>query len=79
MDTKANDRTRAHDLLQPLGVIKLTTGGVRKRIVPGLGAAEAEYLATKLARIEHQVDRLAELIREGSSEMSPDIIRTVRE
>ena len=57
-----NERPTAHDLLQPLGVIQLTTGNIRKRIGPVLDAADADYLAAKLQRIEQQVARLAEMV-----------------
>lgn len=51
----------AHDVMQPLNVIRLATANVRNRILPLLQGDDARYLIEKLDRIERQVDRAAEL------------------
>lgn len=56
------DRASAHDLRQPLNIIRLAAGNVRNRIVPLLPEQDARYLMEKLDRIERQVDRAAELV-----------------
>lgn len=56
------NRVGMHDLTQPLNVIRLATGNIRIRILPQLGAAEADYLANKLKRIDLQIDRAAALL-----------------
>lgn len=60
-----------HDLAQPLNVIRLASVNIRVRIVPELSEAEAEYLASKLDRIERQVDRIAAMFEETCSQSSP--------
>lgn len=55
-------RVSRHDLAQPLNVIRLATRNIHLRTLPKLSGAEADYLATKLERIERQVDRAAAMI-----------------
>lgn len=52
-----------HDLMQPLNIIRLSCGNIRARM-GGYSAADAEYLAAKLTRIEEQVVRAAELLQD---------------
>lgn len=60
-----------HDLTQPLNVIRLASGNIRIRIIPELPEAEAAYLASKLHRIEHQIDRIAAMFEGNGSQSGP--------
>ncbi|MEY4160827.1 MAG: hypothetical protein RLZZ136_1448 [Pseudomonadota bacterium] len=51
-----------HDLMQPLNVIQLASGNLRSRILPMLGGDDADYLISKLDRIEQQVARMATML-----------------
>lgn len=55
-------RRYLHDLKQPLNVMSLACGNIRDRIGRALSAEDAEYLDRKLARIEGQVQRAADMI-----------------
>ncbi len=57
-----NGPSTAHDIRQPLNIIRLATGNVRIRIVPLLDGDDARYLIEKLDRMERQVDRAAEMV-----------------
>ncbi len=50
--------------MQPLNIIRLCCGNIRDRIGTKLEEADAEHLASKLGRIEEQVVRMNELLRE---------------
>lgn len=63
-DDFASDLRRyLHDLKQPLNVMSLACGNIRDRLGPSLSAEDADYLDRKLARIEAQVQRAAEMIQ----------------
>lgn len=62
-------RRYLHDLKQPLNVMSLACGNIRDRIGSALGPDEAEYLDRKLARIEGQVQRAAEMIESKLREL----------
>lgn len=53
-----------HELMQPLNIIRLCCGNIRDRIGTKLEEADAAHLASKLGRIEEQVVRMNELLRE---------------
>ncbi|MCZ8171611.1 MAG: hypothetical protein O9272_07715 [Brevundimonas sp.] len=53
----------AHDLRQPLNVIRLTVANMRARLAHSLPQADLIYLETKLQRIEEQADRLAQALK----------------
>ena len=53
----------AHDLRQPLIVIRLTVANMRARLAHSLPQADLIYLETKLQRIEEQADRLAQALK----------------
>lgn len=52
----------AHELRQPLNIIRLACGNIQARLLPALGREDAAYLESKLSRIEQQIARMAELI-----------------
>jgi PAS domain S-box-containing protein len=71
----------AHELNQPLNVIRLASGNIRTKI--SLGTASPEYLTDKLLRIEGQTARAAGIIdhmqmfgRHASEEPGPIDLRT---
>lgn len=47
-----------------MNIIRLCCGNIRDRIGQRLEEADAEHLASKLGRIEEQVVRMNELLRE---------------
>lgn len=51
-----------HAVQQPLNVIRLAAGNLRKRIKPVLREENAQSLEEKLERIERQFDRAAERV-----------------
>lgn len=53
-----------HELMQPLNIIRLCCGNIRDRLGAKLEEVDAEHLALKLGRIEEQVVRMNELLRE---------------
>ncbi|WRH76353.1 MAG: hypothetical protein RSE16_02485 [Sphingobium sp.] len=53
-----------HELMQPLNIIRLCCGNIRDRLGAKLEEVDAEHLASKLGRIEEQVVRMNELLRE---------------
>ena len=55
-----------HDMRQPLNIIRLAIDNVRTRILPALGDEDAAYLASKLERIERQIERSSELVDNAS-------------
>lgn len=64
-NNKSDDGNIAlHELMQPLNIIRLCCGNIRDRIGQRLEEADAEHLASKLGRIEEQVVRMNELLRE---------------
>jgi nitrogen fixation/metabolism regulation signal transduction histidine kinase len=64
-NNKSDDGNIAlHELMQPLNIIRLCCGNIRDRIGQKLEEADAEHLASKLGRIEEQVVRMNELLRE---------------
>ncbi|MGK0293649.1 MAG: C4-dicarboxylate-specific signal transduction histidine kinase [Porticoccaceae bacterium] len=72
----------AHELNQPLNVIRMAAGNSRRRI--SKGTADTEYLNDKLKRIEEQTARAAAIIdhmrmfgREAKEELEPINPRTV--
>jgi PAS domain S-box-containing protein len=72
----------AHELNQPLNVIRLASGNIRTKI--SLGTASPEYLTDKLLRIEGQTERAAGIIdhmqmfgRRASEEPGPIDLRNV--
>ena len=50
----------AHELNQPLNVIRMAAGNIRRKIIKG--TADPEYLTAKLQRIEEQTARAAAII-----------------
>lgn len=52
----------AHDLRQPMNIIRLACGNLRVRLLPELDPDIAAYLEQKLDRIEQQVERMNGLI-----------------
>lgn len=62
-------RRYLHDLKQPLNVMSLACGNIRDRIGRALSADDAEYLDRKLARIEGQVQRAADMIESKLREL----------
>jgi PAS domain S-box-containing protein len=72
----------AHELNQPLNVIRLASGNIRSKI--SQGTASPEYLTDKLLRIEGQTERAAGIIdhmqmfgRRASEEPEPVDLRNV--
>ncbi|MFT4652858.1 MAG: PAS domain S-box-containing protein [Patiriisocius sp.] len=72
----------AHELNQPLNVIRMAAGNIRRKI--SKGSADPEYLNYKLERIEGQTARAAAIIdhmrmfgREAKEKLSPIDPRTV--
>ncbi len=70
----------AHELNQPLGVIRMASSNSIKRIERG--HVDGEYLAKKLARIEEQTERAAQIInhmrvfgRQADGKMEPFDLR----
>jgi signal transduction histidine kinase len=57
-----SQRAMLHELKQPLNVITLSSGNIRSRMMDGIDAELAHYLAAKLDRIEEQAQRAASLI-----------------
>lgn len=51
-----------HDIKQPLNVIRLACGNIRARLTSRMPEDDAAYLSNKLDRIEHQIERAAELL-----------------
>lgn len=56
------EKSISHELRQPLNVISLAVANLRARIGPQLAEADAAYLEEKLARIEQQVARAADIL-----------------
>lgn len=54
----------AHEIRQPLNILRLVCSNLRGRLVPSLNPSESEYLERKLARIEEQITRIDELLTE---------------
>ncbi|MCW1400942.1 hypothetical protein OKA06_00880 [Novosphingobium sp. MW5] len=51
-----------HEFKQPLNIIRLANDNIRSRIIPVLDEVDATYLASKLERIERQIERAVEMI-----------------
>ncbi|MFN3747960.1 MAG: hypothetical protein ACK4SJ_04655 [Sphingorhabdus sp.] len=64
MNKVVNQSAQLHQLVQPLNIIILSCGNIRHRIMAVLGENDAEYLETKLNRIEEQVARMNQLLQE---------------
>lgn len=60
--------TLAHELRQPLNIIRLACANLRGRLLPVLDQEEGAYIESKLGRIEQQVTRMTELL---ATEESP--------
>ncbi|MBS3927121.1 MAG: hypothetical protein KGZ65_00255 [Sphingomonadales bacterium] len=64
MDENAERLPLAHEIRQPLNILRLVCTNLRGRLVPLLDPSESEYLEHKLARIEEQITRIDELLTE---------------
>ena len=53
---------KLHELRQPLSFIRLACGAIKLKIQPRLAAQDAEYLDAKLAKIEAETTRAADLL-----------------
>lgn len=51
-----------HDIKQPLNVIRLACSNIRTRLTSRMSEEDAAYLVAKLDRIEHQIERAADLL-----------------
>jgi nitrogen fixation/metabolism regulation signal transduction histidine kinase len=65
------DAKTLHDVLQPLNIIRLSCGNIRARM-GGYATDDAEYLITKLMRIEEQVVRATELLQDLKRQYADD-------
>jgi K+-sensing histidine kinase KdpD len=51
-----------HDMRQPISVVRVVTGNIRRRCTPALDDESAQYLNAKLNQIDEQVQRLIQYI-----------------
>jgi light-regulated signal transduction histidine kinase (bacteriophytochrome) len=51
-----------HDMRQPISVVRVVTGNIRRRCTPALDDESAQYLNAKLNQIDEQVQRLLQNI-----------------
>ena len=56
-----------HDILQPLNVIRLSCGNIRARLSL-ISDVDSDYVREKIARIEEQADRAADLMHKWALE-----------
>ncbi len=70
MSSELTINLSAHDLKQPLNVMRLVADNVRMRITPQLAGSEAEYLIAKLARIEDQIAKILAMIECAAREQA---------
>lgn len=68
MSSELTINLSAHDLKQPLNVMRLVADNLRMRIAPQLSGSDADYLATKLSRIEDQIEKILAMIERAASE-----------
>lgn len=51
-----------HDMRQPISVVRVVIGNIRRRCTPALDDESAQYLNAKLNQIDEQVQRLIQYI-----------------
>jgi signal transduction histidine kinase len=51
-----------HDMRQPISVVRVVTGNIRRRCTPALDDESAQYLNAKLNQIDEQLQRLLQNI-----------------
>ena len=65
------DAKMLHEIMQPLNIIRLSCGNIRARI-GSYPIEDAEYLITKLMRIEEQVVRATKLLQDLEKQHEDD-------
>ena len=60
-----------HDMRQPISVVRVVTGNIRRRCTPALDDESAQYLNAKLIQIDEQLQRLLQNVEsmEAAAEM----------